>query len=130
MREGASAGFVRPPKATKTPVTPSRESETTRKPETAPPRRETIKASPRLRVAALAVRLFDFTATIMPMYPETPEQIAPTRKAMAVRHARSNLLAVLPVVRKKRTAATIMAAKMARRAIVRYWRLRKAIAPL
>src|SRR5437868_8551476 len=114
MREGATAGFVRPPKAMKTPVTPNKERETTRNPETAPPRNETIKASPRLRVAALAVRLFDFTATVIPIYPEAPEQIAPTRKAIAVRHARSNLSAVLPVVRRKRTAATIRAAKMAR----------------
>ena len=109
---------------------PSSESATTRKPDTAPPRNETIKASPRLRVAALAVRLFDFTATIIPMYPETPEQVAPIRKAIAVRHARSSFSVVLPVVKAKRTVATRMAANIARRAIVRYWRLRNAIAPL
>ena len=48
-------------------VTPSRLSEITRKPETAPPRSETISASPRPRRAALAVRMFARTATCMPM---------------------------------------------------------------
>src|SRR5215469_11929229 len=104
----------------KTKEMPDKESATTRKPEPAPPRNETIKASPRLRVAALAVRLFDFTATVIPIYPETPEQMAPMRKAIAVRHARSSLSVGLPVVRKKRTVATRIAATMARREMVRY----------
>ena len=42
-------------------------SATTRKPETAPPRRETVIASLRLRVAAEAVREFERTAMNMPM---------------------------------------------------------------
>src|SRR2546427_6728247 len=120
MRVGASAGFVRPPKAMKTPVTPSRESETTRNPETAPPRSETIRASPRLRVAALAVRLFDFTATYMPMKPETPEQAAPIKKATAVCQARLNLVTSPYDGIRYNTKATTIAATTASAAIVRY----------
>ena len=49
------------------PVTPSSERATTRKPETAPPRSAAVSASPRLRLAAEAVRWFDCTATNIPM---------------------------------------------------------------
>src|SRR5690348_13129893 len=61
----------------KTISTPRRPSETTRKPETAPPRRATVNASPRLRRAAEAVRTFDRTATYMPIQPDKAERKAP-----------------------------------------------------
>ena len=47
----------------------------TRKPETAPPRRATVSASPRLAGAPAAVRMLLRTATYMPMKPaETGER--------------------------------------------------------
>ena len=67
------------------PDTPRRLSDTTRKPETAPPRRETVIASFRLRVAAEAQRAFERTEMYMPMYPDSAEAAAPTRKAIPVR---------------------------------------------
>ena len=47
--------------------TPMRLSATTRKPETAPPRSETVIASFRLFCAAAAVRTLERTAMNMPM---------------------------------------------------------------
>src|SRR4030042_2516349 len=67
------------------PDTPSRLSETTRKPDTAPPRRETVMASLRLGVAAEAQRAFERTEMYMPMNPDSADAAAPTRKAMPVR---------------------------------------------
>src|SRR5260370_41264647 len=101
--------------------TPNRESETTRKPETAPPRSETISASPRLRVAALAVRLFDFTATYMPMEPAGAEQASPIQKALLVWYARQNLShSAVTFPTRYITRPTIMPAITASKAIVRY----------
>src|SRR5690349_19041165 len=97
MSEGVSADdCVRPPKSKKSTETPSKERATTRKPETAPPRREVTRASPRLCLAALAVRLLVCTATDIPMKPEIPEQRAPTRKATEVCQARLILSACDP----------------------------------
>src|SRR3972149_10914466 len=67
------------------PDTPRRLSDTTRKPDTAPPRKETVIASLRLRVAAEAQRTLERTDIDMPMYPDSAEAAAPTRKAMPVR---------------------------------------------
>ena len=72
--------------------TPMSESATTRMPETAPPRSEMRSASARLCCAAAAVRRFDFTATNMPMMPDSIEALAPTRKAKPVRSASSSRL--------------------------------------
>src|SRR5438034_29532 len=63
------------------PHTPSSDSATTRKPETAPPRIATWTASTRLRRAAAAVRRFERTLMYMPMIPDAMEQAAPTRHA-------------------------------------------------
>jgi len=57
-------------------------SDTTRKPDTAPPRKETVIASLRLRVAAEAQRALERTEIYIPMYPDSAEAAAPTRKAM------------------------------------------------
>ena len=72
------------------PKTPMSESPTTRMPETAPPRSAIRSASATLCCAAAAVRRFDFTATNMPTMPEAIEQIAPTKKAIAVLIASSS----------------------------------------
>ena len=72
-------------KSVKMSHTPSSDRETTRKPETAPPRIATCTASTRLRRAADAVRTLDRTLIVMPMMPESIEQPAPTRNAIAVR---------------------------------------------
>ena len=63
------------------PATPRRDSATTEKPDTAPPRKEVLRASFRERLAALAVRMFELTDTNMPMYPDRAEKNAPSRKA-------------------------------------------------
>ena len=55
---------MKTPKIVETPI---RLSATTRKPETAPPRSETVTAALRLRCAADAVRTLDRTAMNMPM---------------------------------------------------------------
>ncbi len=80
---------ARPPKTMKTMVTPSKLSAMTRKPETAPPRKETMSASPRPLRAAPATRILERTATFIPMKPAAPEQAAPKRKAMPERIANS-----------------------------------------
>ena len=66
------------------PQTPSSDSATTRKPETAPPRIATWTASTRLRRAADAVRTLALTLMYMPMIPDAIEHTAPTRNANAV----------------------------------------------
>src|SRR5437899_2957444 len=106
--------------------TPIRLSATTRKPETAPPRKEVWTASFKLRRAAAAVRILDFTATYMPVKPAMPEQAAPTKKASAVRQPKS-IVALGPTTDTRMPTTT--AATTARMAIVWYWRRRKAIAP-
>ena len=106
------------------PSTPSRLSATTRKPETAPPRSETLMASLTLRWAAAAVRRLAWTAMYMPMKPARPEQNAPTRKATAVRIPCAGSLASPPISTPMIRAATSASSEM-----VRYWRFRKAIAP-
>src|SRR5215207_9543124 len=106
------------------PSTPSRLSATTRNPDTAPPRSETLMASLTLRWAAAAVRRFAWTAMNMPMKPASPEQNAPTRKAMAVLRPCSTSFASTPI-----NPPMMMAASTAKIAIVRYCRFKKAIAP-
>ena len=68
------------------PHTPSSDSATTRKPETAPPRSATwTRLDEAALRAAAAVRRFALTLMYMPMMPDAIEQAAPTRNAMAVR---------------------------------------------
>ena len=107
----------------KSTVTPSKLSATTRKPETAPPRRAVVIASLRLCRAALAVRIFERTATYMPMKPDNPEASAPTRKAIAVRTPRWASRSTAPI------SARSTEVTSASNAIVVYCRRRKAIAP-
>ena len=76
--------MLAPPKAKKITVTPIRLRAVIRKPDTAPPRRATLTASVRFFWAAAAQRTLDLTAMYMPMKPERPEQIAPTRNASEV----------------------------------------------
>ena len=116
------------------PHTPSSDRETTRKPETAPPRIATWTASTRLRRAAAAVRTLERTLIVMPMMPEAIEQAAPTRKANAVRApigtpASDRTSATSGVSTRAITTPMITAATRARTAIVVYWRLTKASAP-
>ncbi len=116
------------------PHTPSSESATTRKPETAPPRMATWTASTRLRRAAAAVRTLERTETVMPMMPDAIEHAAPTRKANAVRApigmpARAGTSATSFDSTRAMTMPMITDATTARTAIVVYWRLTKASAP-
>ena len=116
------------------PHTPSSERATTRKPETAPPRIATWTASTRLRRAADAVRTFERTLMVIPMMPESIEQPAPTRKAIAVRTpigmpARSGTSATSGVSTTAMTTPMITEATTASTAIVVYWRLTNASAP-
>ena len=119
-----AAAALKPPNRVYMPSTPSRLSATTRKPETAPPRSETLMASLTLRCAAAAVRRLAWTAMYMPMKPARPEQNAPTRKATAVRIPCAGSLASPPISTPMIRAATSASSEM-----VRYWRFRKAIAP-
>src|SRR2546428_13338569 len=64
--------------------TPNRLIATTNSPLTAPPRSAICSALLRLERAALAVRMFERTATYMPTRPATPEQNAPNRKDKVV----------------------------------------------
>src|SRR3989442_13107500 len=64
--------------------TPKRLIATTNSPLTAPPRSAICSALLRLERAALAVRMFERTATYMPTRPATPEQNAPNRKDRVV----------------------------------------------
>src|SRR2546430_3751548 len=64
--------------------TPNRLIATTNSPLTAPPRNAICRALFRLERAALAVRMFERTATYMPTKPATPEQNAPNRKDSVV----------------------------------------------
>ena len=66
----------------------------------------------------------DFEPKPMPMKPETPEARAPTTKATPVRTPTSVSSLKTPTMTPTTTAVTI-----ARRPIVRYWRLRNALAP-
>src|SRR3989440_12566097 len=68
--------------------TPNRLIATTNKPLTAPPRSAICSALLRLERAALALRMFERTATYMPTMPATPEQRAPNRKDKGVGGAR------------------------------------------
>ncbi len=116
------------------PHTPSSESATTRKPETAPPRMATWTAPTRLVRAAAAVRTFERTLTNMPMMPDAIEQAAPTRKAMPVitpmgRPASDGTSATSGVSTRPMTTPMINAPTTARMAMVVYWRLTKASAP-
>ena len=74
--------------------------------------------------AAAAVRRFAWTAMYMPMKPESALQAAPTRNAIPVLMAVPMSPEITPNSKPIRIAATI-----ANMAIVRYWRLRNAIAP-
>ena len=113
--------------------TPSRERETTRKPETAPPRMATWTASTRLRRAAEATRTLALTLTSMPMMPQAIEQAAPTRNAPPVRTPSAT--PYVPVSATFAVSTSEMMAKMttepttASPAMVEYWRLMNATAP-
>ena len=114
--------------------TPSSESATTRKPDTAPPRMATWTAPTRLVRAAAAVRTFDRTLTNMPMIPDAIEQAAPTMKAIPVMipigmPARSGTSATSGVSTTPMTMLMSTAPTSASRAIVVYWRRTKASAP-
>ena len=61
---------------------------TTNNPLTAPPRSAIWSALLRLERAALAVRMFDRTATYMPTMPATPEHKAPNTNDNVVVSAR------------------------------------------
>ena len=116
------------------PHTPRSERATTRNPETAPPRIATWTASTRLRRAAAAVRTFERTLIVMPMMPESIEQPAPTRKAIAVMNpiglpASDGTSATSLVSTRVMTMPMTTAPPRAIRAIVVYWRLTKASAP-
>ena len=106
------------------PETPSRLSAVTRKPETAPPRSDTVTASLRLFCAAAAARTFERTEMYMPTSPATPEAIAPTMKEAPVRMPSS-----ISLSRKPTRTPMITDVATAMMAMVRYWRLRKAFAP-
>ena len=114
--------------------TPSSDRATTRNPETAPPRIATWTASTRLRRAADAVRTFERTLIVMPMMPESIEQPAPMRKAIAVRMpigipARLGTSATSGPSTSAMTTPMITAATTARMPIVEYCRLTNASAP-
>ena len=122
------------------PDTPNRLRATTRKPDTAPPRRETVIASLRLRVAAEAARLLERTEMYMPMYPARPDAAAPTRNAMPVRRPSSQrpttlspyspwAISLTPSDTAPTMTAMITPVARARTAMVPYWRFRKAMAP-
>ncbi len=116
------------------PHTPSSDRDTTRNPDTAPPRIATWTASTRLRRAADAVRTFDLTATNMPMIPDAIEQAAPTRKANAVmspigRPARSGTSATAGVSTSVMTTPMMTAPNRAMIPMVVYWRRMNATAP-
>ncbi len=116
------------------PYTPSSDSATTRKPETAPPRMATWTAPTRLWRAAAAVRTLALTLTNMPMMPDAIEQAAPTRKAIAGvdaqldavdgRCPRPPACSTMAMM-----APTTNAPTSARMAMVTYWRRMKATAP-
>src|SRR4029079_13186703 len=97
--------------------TPMRLRATTRKPETAPPRRAVLMASARLFCAAEAVRPLARTAIDMPMYPDTPEASAPTMNAMPVRTPVS-----VDDLKEPTMTPTTTDVMMARMPIVWYWR--------
>src|SRR5438105_1136127 len=112
--------------------TPSNESDTTRKPDTAPPRSATVRASPRERRAAEAVRRLERTATYIPMNPETAEHAAPSKKAIEVIIPSSSWVLLVPAALcgiMDSSTPTSTAVTTASKAMVVYWRLRKAIAP-
>src|SRR2546426_11581573 len=68
--------------------TPNKLIATTNSPLTAPPRSAIWSALLRLGRAALAVRMFERTATYIPTIPATPEHRAPNRKDNVVVSAR------------------------------------------
>src|SRR5581483_3701700 len=113
---GAVSGLVIPPKATNITEPPSRESATTRKPETAPPRRLAWIASFSDRRAALAVRLFDWIEMYIPVHPASAEHPAPTRKETAVDTPSDGELSTAAI-----TAPTTMQPTNASAMIVPYW---------
>jgi hypothetical protein len=90
---------------------------TTDIPMTAPPRNATRNPELRLCSAAAAVRQLAFTATLMPIQPARPEQIAPKTKAIDTDQPR---LGTIP---------KIMATRMTKTTNIRYSRFRKARAP-
>ena len=118
----------------KIPHTPSSDSATTRKPDTAPPRIATWTASTRLRRAAEAVRTLALTLMSMPMIPEAIEHAAPTAKAIPVMTpmgspaslgtSATSADSTMPMTIPMTTAPTT-----ARMAIVVYCRRRNAVAP-
>src|SRR5689334_1876026 len=104
----------------KIPDTPSRLRAVTKNPDTAPPRNATVMASFSEFWAAEAVRRLARTAMYMPTNPETEEQRAPSRNAMAVRTPSVEWPEKTATIPPMMTAVTI-----ARIEIVRYWRARK-----
>ena len=56
---------------------PNKLKDTINKPDTAPPRKATVKASLKLRLEAAADLILVLTATDIPTIPETAEEIAP-----------------------------------------------------
>ena len=78
----------------KSPATPRRLIATTKKPETAPPRRAGCTALLRSFVAPAAVRMLERMATHIPMYPAAMEQRAPRTNAIVVQSASSDGLLV------------------------------------
>ena len=131
INSGARVGLPKPSNTVNRTNTPSRLSPTIRMPETAPPRRATVSASPSDFVAALAVRTLDLTATIMPMMPDRADAAAPTRNETPVRQAMSPASMPLASLAPKKNSSTASpaAANSASKAMVRYCRRRKAVAP-
>ena len=137
MRKGACSTVTSPTNtwnSVNTSHTPSSDRDTTRNPETAPPRMATWTASTRLRRAADAVRTLARTLTCIPMMPESIEQPAPTRNAKAVRTpigrpAMVGTSATAGVSTKAMIAPMMTAATRASSPIVVYWRLTNASAP-
>jgi len=75
-------------KSTNSTVTPKRHRVMLRTAEKAPPRKQTINASPYERRAAAATRMFECDAHHMLRYPERAEQTQPSRNEMEERKPR------------------------------------------
>ena len=98
-----------------------RPSPTTVKPITEPAENATLRPLLRLCCAAHAVRSFALVAMLIPIYPERPEKKPPVMKANGTYHV-SLCAAAIPQRTQNMT--------MKKMITVRYWRFRKAAAPV
>ena len=73
---------------------------TTTKPITAPLEKATLRPEFRLSLAALAVRLDEFVATVIPINPASPDNKPPERKANGTKITRNLLTAKTTKIKK------------------------------